>query len=450
MPTIRSIEVNHDIGSDVNGSTLEECNFRKKVQIITLSDSEVQIRIPAGRVQDIRLDIQNENHYHDRLYFQWYWSTSSRPHNWIVIHFKHGQLRKRETTVWWILDKARTVIIYHKYYVMSPSLRPRNSIFSYWHSHTHCESNQWTRITGGRDLESTVTLAPRTPTQCWPYHTSPAQCSAHENHTYCTPTLGRLEKVLLQSSTDITNWEDHLQYEPFCKAYFQELEPRHHIFRYYKKRIKPCQISDFFNMKWFSLHSTHLTNWNTTHTLIPINSSNLKSQMKQILMEFDRQYNFTMEMVKNYEYYHMQARHVDSLLLRSVDQLELITDTNDHLHLSQTMTALSKKASIAERSQLWIRTIMKRHVQTLGSNLERYYALRTIQQSLTALDKITDLHQDIIYQHQFRNGKIISFPKYRIVDPTTTTEELLTTMPSSTFAETTTSTTSAMFTTQTT
>jgi len=70
MPTIRSIEVNHNIGGDVNASTLEECNFRKKVQIITLSDSEVQIRIPAGRVQEIKPDIQNENHYHDRLYFQ--------------------------------------------------------------------------------------------------------------------------------------------------------------------------------------------------------------------------------------------------------------------------------------------------------------------------------------------------------------------------------------------
>jgi len=58
-----------------------------------------------------------------------------------------------------------------------------------------------------------------------------------------------------------------------------------------------------------------------------------------------------------------------------VDQLELITDTNDRLRLSQTMTALSKKASTAERSQLWIRTIIKRHVQTLRRNLERYYVL---------------------------------------------------------------------------
>jgi len=69
MSTIRSIAVNHNIGSDVNGSTLEECNFRKKVQIITLSVSEVQIRIPAGPIQDIRPGIQDENHHHDRLYF---------------------------------------------------------------------------------------------------------------------------------------------------------------------------------------------------------------------------------------------------------------------------------------------------------------------------------------------------------------------------------------------
>jgi len=85
MPTVRSIEANHNIGSDINGSTLEECNFRKKVQIITVSESEVQIQIPAGPVHDIRPDIQNKNHYHDHLYFQWYWSTPGRPHNWIVI-----------------------------------------------------------------------------------------------------------------------------------------------------------------------------------------------------------------------------------------------------------------------------------------------------------------------------------------------------------------------------
>jgi len=122
MPTIRSIEANHNIGSDVNASTLKECNFRKKVQIITLSDSEVQIRIPAGRVQDIRPGIQNENHHHHHLYFQWYWSTPDRPHKWIMIHLRHGQLRKRATTVWWILDKAQAMVTYNKYYFMPSSL----------------------------------------------------------------------------------------------------------------------------------------------------------------------------------------------------------------------------------------------------------------------------------------------------------------------------------------
>ena len=113
---------------------------------------------------------------------------------------------------------------------MPPSLRPKNSIFSYWQSHARCENNQSTlRASDGRDLESTVTLEPRTSTQCWPYYFGPEQCSDRENHTYCTPTLGRLEKTLLQSSTDTTNWEDRLQYESFCKAYFQELEPRHDI-----------------------------------------------------------------------------------------------------------------------------------------------------------------------------------------------------------------------------
>ena len=51
-------------------------------------------------------------------------------------------------------------------------------------------------------------------------------------------------------------------------------------------------------------------------------------------MRFDQQYNFTMEMVKNYECYQMQVRHFDLLLSRSVDQLELIANKNDCICLS--------------------------------------------------------------------------------------------------------------------
>ena len=220
-------------------------------------------------------------------------------------------------------------------------------------------------------MESTVTLEPRTSTQCWSYHTSPAQCSDHENNTYCTPTLGRLEKILLQSSTNVTDWEDRLQYEPFCKAYSQELEPQHDIFRYYKKLVQTGQFSELFNIKWFSMHSTHSTNGNTVHAPRRFNFSSLENQTQQILIQFDRKNNLTMEMVKNYDYYQMQVRHYDSLLLRLMDQFEVFKEDTDCPSMFQAMSTLSNKASMAERNRLWIRNIIKRHVQTLRSNLER-------------------------------------------------------------------------------
>jgi len=67
MPTIQSIDVNHHTESAVNASSLEECNFKKIVQIHTLSDSEVQIWIPAAQIQNIQPNISNKNHHHDRL-----------------------------------------------------------------------------------------------------------------------------------------------------------------------------------------------------------------------------------------------------------------------------------------------------------------------------------------------------------------------------------------------
>jgi len=150
-----------------------------------------------------------------------------------------------------------------------------------------------------------------------------------------------------------------------------------------------------------------------------------------------------METVKNYDHYQMQVRHFDSLLLRLMDQLESITDENGRTRLFQTITTVSNKANAAKRSQLWIRTIIKRHVQTLKSKMECHYVLKTIQQSLSTLNTITDLHQDIIYQHQFRNGQIICSLKFRIVDLTTTTEELTTTQINSTTIKEQTMTTSS-------
>jgi len=150
---------------------------------------------------------------------------------------------------------------------------------------------------------------------------------------------------------NVTNWEGRLQYEPFCKAYFQELEPQHDIFRYYKKLFQTGQFSDLY-IKWFSLHSMHSTNGNTIHTPRQFNFSNLENQIQQILMQFDQQNNFTMDMVKNYDYYQMQVRHYDSLLLRLMDQFEVFKEGTDRPCMFQTMSTLSNKASMAERNQL--------------------------------------------------------------------------------------------------
>jgi len=158
----------------------------------------------------------------------------------------------------------------------------------------------------------------------------------------------------------------------------------------------------------------------------------LENQTQQILSQFDQQNNFTMEMVRNYDYYQMQIRHFDSLLLRVMDQLESITDENDRARLFQNMTVLSDEVGNAERNQVAIGSIIKRHVRTLRSDLESYYVTKIIQQSLSTLDTITDLHQDIIYEHQFQNGKIISSPKFRIVNPTTTMEVSPTTQTTTT------------------
>ena len=151
------------------------------------------------------------------------------------------------------------------------------------------QKEPWTDVT----WESTVTLEPRTSTQCWTYHRNPAQCSDDEHHTYCTPTLGRLEKILLQSFTNVTNWGDRLQYEPFCKAYFQELEPQHDIFRYYKKLVQTGQFSELFNTKWFSLHSMHSANGNPIY--VP------------------RQFNFSYWEIKPSKYYCSLTNSITSL-----------------------------------------------------------------------------------------------------------------------------------------
>jgi len=49
-----------------------------------------------------------------------------------------------------------------------------------------------------------------------------------------------------------------------------------------------------------------------------------------------------------------------------------------------------------------------------------------VQQSLRSFDEISDLQTNVIYQRQFFNGKIISAPKYQILDLPITAETVST------------------------
>jgi len=77
--------------------------------------------------------------------------------------------------------------------------------------------------------------------------------------------LGRLEKTLLQLSTNITNWEDRLQYELFCKTYFPNMEPRRDIFRGYNELVQIRPLSKRIDTQWLSLHFMHLASGNLIH-----------------------------------------------------------------------------------------------------------------------------------------------------------------------------------------
>jgi len=84
-----------------------------------------------------------------------------------------------------------------------------------------------------------------------------------------------------------------------------------------------------------------------------------------------------------------------------VDQSATITDDNERVHLGRKMTRLSNKVRIADRSREWLRETIKRLTQILRRSLERYYVLRIINQSLSALNNLTELQEDVIYQHQW-------------------------------------------------
>ena len=86
----------------------------------------------------------------------------------------------------------------------------------------------------------------------------------------------------------------------------------------------------------------------------------------------------------------MQVRHFNILLLRVMNQLESITDEGRRMRFFRTLSDFSNKARKAERSQLSLRSIIKRHARTLRNNLEHYDILKIIQQFLSTLDTLKD------------------------------------------------------------
>lgn len=193
---------------------------------------------------------------------------------------------------------------------------------------------------------------------CWPYTCTPGR----QNHTYCTPTSGRLESVLLKSRTNITNWRNrlntNLSAKPMYKALFQDV-------KYYHKLAEVGIFSDLLDIEWFSLNSTHLSNLSQVTLPMRTNLLDLEQTIQMRLLQFDRQYNYTLDIIKSYDYYMMQVRVLESLLLQSMDQSEVMTDQSTSIQVYKKMSERSDRATKAEQSQLCLQKILSRHAQTL-------------------------------------------------------------------------------------
>jgi len=113
--------------------------------------------------------------------------------------------------------------------------------------------------------------------------------------------MGRLENLLQTSET--RNWPHVLGYESLCKAHRKGHVSRSSMQRKYRELNNQGPMSRFINVKWFSMH---LINGSVIPMSRQFNISYLENQTQQVLSQFDQQSNFTMEIVKNYDYYQIQ------------------------------------------------------------------------------------------------------------------------------------------------
>jgi len=325
--------------------------------------------------------------------------------NWIVIKIRHGPMRVKHTPIWWILQTLRTNLVFHPYYMTPPSLRTNNVIFSYIHYREHCEDQQWNQRKPNALLNSKITFSRSENVQCWRYNYDPKSC-VEQSRTYCNPTMGRLENLLQTSETG--NWPDELGYESLCKAYLKGQVPRSSMQRNYRELINQNPMSRFINANWFSLNINRFVQQDNEDLVSYTNISSLETMKKMMPSRFDNQSNYTLDKVRIYEQYDMKRRIFYYLEKQMDDQIYLYENVYRQSPLYRKKVRCNQKGQQAHESQQWLTKIIKKHVQLLRENLEGYYIFRMVQKYLFALDNVTDLHQDIIYQHQFRNGKKLS------------------------------------------
>jgi len=392
---------------------LKECDPLRLVTTEIKDEHDVTVTIPGGVFSLILPNVNNIAHLHDRLYFKWNWN------NWINIKIKLGPIRKRHMPIWWILRRSQTNLVFHPYYMAPRYLRTENVIFSYTYHREHCENLQWHQRTSKGLWNLRLTFRQQTKTQCWTYNYDEQICEDRPK-TYCHPNLGRIERIL--QTSDTSNWLEQAGYEPLCRAYQGGYTPRSSMQQRYQELVNQNPTSRLMKAKWFSLNSDYFLHYDKGSLNTYTNISRLEVRMNMSLSYFDIQYNYIMNMVRDYESYHMKKQVFDSLVKEIDQQKARYINFSRQLLLHRKLVLFSEKRQQVYENQQRLRPTIQRHARLLRKDLEDYYILRVVQQSLHYISEIAKFQSDIIYQHQLFNGKIVSTPRYRIIDPPSTME----------------------------
>jgi len=109
-------------------------------------------------------------------------------------------MRTKHTPIWWMLQRLRTNLAFHPYYMSPPYLRTTNITFSYPFYREHCEDHQRNKRQSNALLNSKITFSRSENVQCWRCNNDPQSC-VEQSRIYCIPTMGRLENLLQTSET---------------------------------------------------------------------------------------------------------------------------------------------------------------------------------------------------------------------------------------------------------